>query len=121
MGARESFGKKGRATTTTSIIMSEMLSSARKSRIKSEKQLGASRKQLVCQRILFWDLFAQNFSMKLDHGMLGLPTAMGLFYSFLLVCLLLGYSLSRLQMLIGTKNVDILTATNHEVYHASKY
>ena len=53
--------------------------------------------------------------------MLALPSAMGLFYSVLLVCLLFGYSFSRFNMLIGEETVDILTAINHQVYNAAHY
>lgn len=59
--------------------------------------------------------------MKLDHGLLALPTCCGLMYTVLLVALLFGYCFSRINMLISTQHQDILTAINQQVYNAGDY
>jgi len=54
--------------------------------------------------------------MKLDDGILGLSTVMGLFFSLLLMIIFLLYTAIKLDTLITRKDVDILSTVNHSVY-----
>ena len=54
--------------------------------------------------------------MKLDRGMMGLPTVMGLILTVLLIVVFIGFAVIKFETLINRRDVEILSTVNQSVY-----
>ena len=59
------------------------------------------------------DKFGEGYQMKVDGGKVtALPTLAGTFCSVLLIIIVIGYTVMKIDVLLGKKDIDILMAVN---------
>ena len=69
--------------------------------------------------MLDFDKFTQSFTMQLDEGRGALPSWMGALCSFILFVVIIAYTCYKVDVLVGKKSVDILSAVNENYYDDS--
>ena len=60
--------------------------------------------------LMSYDSFGETFKMRLDSDLAALPSIMGTILSFISTCLVIGYTVQKLDILISRKDVDIVLA-----------